>query len=182
MKNWIFRKLFAAECAELGRLKFMVDLIDRESRGELDGETCSRYTASSDRPSQVLFKVHRMRRGNEILTANLARVREELEAKRPRNPAPKPARFVLEGGLPEAEVAERLRGQARNGVVEAVQTLLDRKIVELSDRATSAPSAQMTQELRDYEAGGANALAEFKVQLEELVTAPLDPAPAAAAE
>lgn len=88
----------------------------------------------------------------------------ELDALR----AGRPARFVLEGALPEDQLARRLAGTATNPIVGAVMALVDRKIVEMSDRATNPPTAENTAELRTYESGGANAIAEFKARLQEL--------------
>lgn len=89
------------------------------------------------------------------------------------------ARFVLEGGLAEAEIERRLTGTIKTPVIEAVMALVDRKIVEMSDRATNPPTATNTADLRVYEAGGANAIAEFKARLQDL-TKPAEEKPAAA--
>lgn len=82
------------------------------------------------------------------------------------------ARFKLDGGLPEEEIQRRLAGQAETPVMQAVTALIDAKIVEMSDRATNPPSEINTQDLRTYESGGANAIAEFKARLQE-VTCPM---------
>jgi hypothetical protein len=50
-------------------------------------------------------------------------------------------------------------------------SLVDRKIMEMSDRATNPPSATNPADLRTYESGGANAIAEFKTRLQELTAA-----------
>lgn len=81
---------------------------------------------------------------------------------------PRPARFVHEAPLSETEVARRLAGTIKTPVLEAVMSLLDRKLVEMSDRATNPPSEVNTPDLRTYEAGGANAIAELKSRLEDL--------------
>lgn len=77
-------------------------------------------------------------------------------------------RFLLEAGLPEEQVMRRLAGTHANPIVTAIMALVDRKIIEMSDRATNPPSVENTAELRTYEAGGANAIAEFKARLQEL--------------
>jgi hypothetical protein len=91
------------------------------------------------------------------------------------------ARFVLVTAVSDQEIARRLTGTITTPVVEAVMSLIDRKIVEMSDRATNAPSETNTADLRTYEAGGANAIAEFKSRLQELTAPqeePAKPAPA----
>lgn len=81
------------------------------------------------------------------------------------------ARIKLEGGLPYEEIVRRLRGTEQVPIVQAIAALLDAKIVEMCDRGTNPPSASFTQELRTYEGGGANAISEFKVALDEMTGA-----------
>lgn len=91
------------------------------------------------------------------------------------------ARFKLEGGLPDEEIARRLVGQAETPVMQAVMALIDAKIVEMADRATNPPNEVNTADLRTYEAGGANAIAEFKTRLQEVARPlPAKPEPAQA--
>jgi hypothetical protein len=78
----------------------------------------------------------------------------------------RPARFIMDqASMGEEEIARRLAGTQQNPALQAVMALVDRKIVEMSDRATNPPSAENTADLRTYEAGGANAMTEFKTRL-----------------
>jgi hypothetical protein len=130
IRSWLFRALFAAECAQLNKA-----------------------TADSD-----YWRSRAMRREDEQRIGRIAR-------------------FKIAGGMADLEITRRLRGAHDSPIVQAVQALLDAKIVEMTDRATNPPSAANTAELRTYESGGANAVAEFKVRLQEL-TAPAEEAAA----
>lgn len=104
-------------------------------------------------------KIQQLERENEDLRRNNATRRER-----------RVARFALEAAITEAEVARRLAGTIKSPVVEAVMSLIDRKIIEMSDRATNPPTTANTPDLRTYEAGGANAIAELKARLQDLAT------------
>lgn len=103
---------------------------------------------------------------NALQTANQAQA--ELEQLR----QPRRVRFMLEAGLPEEQIVRRLAGTIETPAIQAVMALVDRKIVEMSDRATNPPSDALPPDLRTYEAGGANAIAEFKSRLQDLTALP----------
>jgi hypothetical protein len=130
MKNWLIKKLFAAEFQKL--------------------------TALEKECEQAYIRIGRM----------------ECDQR--------PARFRLDGGMPEEEIAERLAGTAETPVIQAIVAELDRKIIQMSDRATGAPSDINTPELRTYEAGGANAIAEFKSRIADLTATREEQKPAKA--
>jgi hypothetical protein len=102
---------------------------------------------------------------------SLERENEDLRQRATMRRDRRVARFKLEGGLPEDQVARRLAGAQDAPLIQAVMALVDAKIVEMSDRATNPPSSANTPDLRTYEAGGANAIAEFKTRLQELTAA-----------
>ena len=106
---------------------------------------------------------------------------------------PRPAHFVLKGGMTEAEIAERLAGLEGTEAIKAICALLGAQIVALADRATDAPRSPIvtpdriiagySAEERLHDAGGAAHLAALLARIEEL-TAPREEAgekPAASA-
>lgn len=108
----------------------------------------------------------------------------KLQAERPCY-HPRPAHFVLKGGLSEAEIAERLAGLEGTEAIKAICALLGAQIVALADRATDAPRSPIvtperiiagySAEERLHDAGGAAHLAALLARLEEL-TAPREEA------
>ena len=107
--------------------------------------------------------------GDEYL--KIQQLESDLETARQNNATRRErrvARFALEATVSEAEVARRLAGTIKTPVVEAVMSLIDHKIIEMSDRATNPPTTANTPDLRTYEAGGANAIAELKARLQDL--------------
>lgn len=117
----------------------------------------------------------RLHHWQEIAQAHLRTV-EGLEKELAGFTQSRRARFKLDAALSDEEINRRLAGQSETPVLQAITALIDAKIVEMSDRATNPPSEINTPDLRTYEAGGANAIAEFKARLQEL-TRPLPPLP-----
>lgn len=113
---------------------------------------------------------------------NVQSLNWQLRDKLDRLPQPWPARFKLEGGLPEEEIAQRLGGTGKTPVMQAVVAHLGKKVVILCDRATDAPRPAMTmsngatlapftEQERLHYAGQAAGVAEILAELQELTAA-----------
>lgn len=114
------------------------------------------------------------------LIMNIPAVRRAIEAEKMRlreECRPRPARFKVDGGMPEEQIATHLAGTAETPIVRAIMAHLDARIVAQSDVATDAPRDPMpgvpayTAEMRLHDAGGAHHLADLKARLQELTAA-----------
>lgn len=84
---------------------------------------------------------------------------------------PQPARFELEGGMPEEEIAQRLAGQERTPLMLAVMAHLGAQVVILADQATDVPHAALDHDTRLHFCGQAAGVAGVLADLQRL-TAP----------
>ena len=91
---------------------------------------------------------------------------------------PRAARVELPDGMTLERIEEVLAGTAPTAPVMAITTLLSRRVVEASDRATDEPNREIyTPEMRLHDAGKAHAYAEALAAIQQLAAAREEKAP-----
>lgn len=153
-RQWLFRKLFAAEWAQLEVVRECNRLMEEQLE-----KACVAHGLSLAHPRiwNVLDELARLKRG-------------------------RPARFKLEGGMSPEQIGERLRGQEKSQVILAIVAHLSAKIVDLADKSTDAPRGAthlrngdvlpaFTETERLHFCGQAAGAAEVLAELQELTAA-----------
>lgn len=79
---------------------------------------------------------------------------------------PKHARLQVEGLMAEETALGKLAGTCHSDPVQAIEALLNHRIVQLSDTATNHPGSATPDE-RLFDSGGVHYLAEFLATLQD---------------